>query len=86
MKKQNNENSRRILVLGVLLFSVITLTVLPRGIEGSIYILAVAAFSGLMAALIFLGNSIRRIKDIAEQMSDDYQADALHGRSNEQAA
>ena len=83
MNTQDNENFKRIFVLVVLLAAVLTFALLPRNIEGSIYILAVAAFAGLMSAWIFIDTSIRRIKGIAEQMSDDYQADTQYAGSNE---
>jgi len=76
MNTQENENLQRAGVLVVLLVSVIKIAVLPSGIEGSVYLLSVAAFSGVMAALVFIGNSAKQIKSIAEQMSDDYQTDA----------
>ena len=75
MNTQNNENFKRIVVLVVLLVAVLTFALLPRNIEGAVYILAVAAFAGLMSAWMFIDTSIRRIKGIAEQMSDNYQAD-----------
>jgi TctA family transporter len=74
MNTQDNENFKRVAVLVVLLASMLTFVLLQRDTEGAIYILLVAAFSGLMSAWIFIDTSTKRIKDIAEQMSDDYQA------------
>lgn len=84
MNTQENENFKRIVVLVVLLAAVLTFALLPRSIEGSVYILAVAAFAGLMSAWIFIDTSIRRIKGIADQISDEYQADSLDDVRNAQ--
>lgn len=82
MNTQDNENFKRIVVLVVLLFAVLTFSLLPRNMEGAVYILAVAAFAGLMSAWIFIDTSIRRIKGIAEQMSDEYLAESQDIGSN----
>ncbi len=84
MKIQDNENFKRIFVLVVLLVAVLTFALLPRNIEGSVYILAVAAFAGLMAAWIFIDTSIRRIKGIAKQMSEEFQTEAPYFGSDGQ--
>ena len=84
MNTQENENFKRIVVLVILLVAALTFALLPRAIEGAVYILAVAAFAGLMSAWIFIDTSIRRIKGIAEQMSDNYQADTQYDGVNEQ--
>ncbi len=81
MNTQDNENFKRIFVLVVLLAAVLTFALLPRNMEGAIYILAVAAFAGLMSSWIFIDTSIRRIKGIAEQMSNEFQADAEYAKS-----
>ena len=86
MNTQVNENLKRIVVLVILLVAVLTFSLLPRDIEGAVYILAVAAFAGLMSAWIFIDTSIRRIKGIAKQMSDEYQTDTQYAGSKEQAA
>lgn len=69
-----DKQHRRNVVLIALLLSVITVTVLPNGISGSIHIMSVAFVAGIVAALIFISDSVSKIRNIAEEMSDKYEA------------
>jgi hypothetical protein len=68
-----NEQHSRNIVLIALLLSVIAIMVLPQGISGSIYILTIACCAGIVAALIFISESVTKIKNIAEEMSNEYE-------------
>ena len=69
-----DKQHRRNVVLIALLLSVITVTVLPHGISGSIYILSVALVAGIVAGLIFISDSVNKIRNIAEEMAEEYVA------------
>ena len=69
-----DKQHRRNVVLIALLLSVITVTVLPHGISGSIYILSVALVAGIVAGLIFISDSVNKIRNIADEMAEEYVA------------
>ncbi len=74
MKVRSTTSFQRIAILSTLLIFAVILTVMPRGFGGSLFILSVSVLSGLIAVALFLKNSVKKIKDLAEQMASEYQA------------
>ncbi len=74
MRYEANKKHIHVVVLSAALLGLILFVVLPQGSEVSLYIISVALFSGLMAALFFIGNSIGELKKLAEKMSEDEQS------------
>lgn len=70
MKTYQEKQHRRIIILSVSLLYLAILSLWQNGTGGSIYVLWVAFFAGLVAALIFVHNSTRELKEVTRQKLD----------------
>ncbi len=75
MKSYQLKQHRRLIILSVALLYLAILSLWQNGSGGSIYVLWVAFFAGLVAALIFVHNSNRELKEATRQMPDGDQDD-----------